>query len=409
MRKQYYSWYRIVFSFICFFIVINVFAQWPQWRGSQRDGICAETDLLKSWPVEGLKMRWSVDVVGDGFSSTAIQDKMVYTIGKRDSVEILTALDLNGNMKWQTAFGRAKKDAFWPQSRCTPTVYGNQVYAISVYGDVACVDSKTGNIVWQMPAFEKFESLGYNMPYLGVSESPLVVNDKLILTPCGNSTTMVALNRMTGETIWKTESLKDSTFYTSPILFPVGYKNAIFTSTNQYNLLVDSNSGKIIWNDSIISGMVPLIVDDKIYCTGQYKKGGALCRWNSDFSKRSIAWRDSIFANPLGGAVLFENKIIVSGDPKGIYCLDPENGKILSHYTQNNSCNFLVADKMLYTFEDKGSKLSLFRMKGNNLELVSSFKINSGKGPCIAHLSIADGLLFVRRGKVLMAYDLKQQ
>jgi hypothetical protein len=74
-----------------------------------------------------------VDTVGDGFSTTAIQNNMVYTTGKRDSVEILTALDLQGNLKWQKIYGRASKEKDWPQARCTPTVYKNKVYAVSVF------------------------------------------------------------------------------------------------------------------------------------------------------------------------------------------------------------------------------------------------------------------------------------
>jgi len=87
-----------------------------------RDGVSKEVNLLKVWPAEGPKLVWSVDTVGDGFSSTAIQDQMVYTTGKRDSVEILTALDLKGNVIWQKVFGLASQEKEWPQSRCTPTV-----------------------------------------------------------------------------------------------------------------------------------------------------------------------------------------------------------------------------------------------------------------------------------------------
>lgn len=395
----------LVFGF-CFFLITSLFAQWPQWRGPNRDGVCTETNLMKIWPEEGPKLLWSVDSLGDSFSSTAIEDKMVYTIGKRDSVEILTALNTEGNIIWQTPYGRAKKDNSWPQSRCTPTVYNGSIYAVSVYGDLACVDAKSGDILWQVQASEKFGSVGYNRPNLGISESLLIVNDKIISTPAGNLTTMVALDCKTGELIWQTESLKDSTFYTSPIVFPFGNKKVIFTSVSRHDLMVDPDSGKILWNDSIFSGIIPLIVNDKIYATGQYKRVGALCSWDEQLTQRSVVWRDSVFANPMGGAVLFEDKIIVSGDPKGIYCIDPETGKTISRYGSANYCNFLVAGDRLYSFEDKGGKISLFKLNDNQLELVGVLKITLGKGPRIAHMAIADGVLFVRRGEVLMAYNV---
>lgn len=400
--------YQVLIGVICFFAASNAFAQWPQWRGLNRDGICTETNLLKVWPDEGPMLLWSVDKLGDGFSSTAIQDQMVYTIGKSDSVEILTAMDLNGNVKWQKPFGRASKEKDWPQSRSTPTVYKNKVYAVSVMGDIACFDCKSGDIDWKMPAFQTFEGKGYNGSVDGIAESPLVFDDKMIITPCGNSTTMVALNRRTGETIWTTESIKDTAGFNSPVLISSNYKKAIFTSTKNYDLIVDYNTGKIIWKDKTLSGMIPQVINDQIYFTGAYKKGGTLCSWNADWSNRTALWKDTVSANQIGGAVLLDDKIVVPGNSKGIFCIDTNTGTTLSYNDKINYCTLLVADHMLYCYEDKTGKLGLLKMNGNNLELVSSFKITLGKGPRISHLSISDGLLIVRRGEVLMAYDIKQ-
>lgn len=395
---------------IMFFItIVSASAQWPQWRGPMRDGISKETNLLKAWPSEGPKLLWSVDTVGDGFSSTAIQNNMIYTTGKRDSVEIVTALDLQGNLKWQKVFGRASKEKDWPQARCTPTVYKNKVYAVSAYGDIACFDSKSGNVDWKMAAHEKFEGKGYVNS--GIAESPLLVDEKLIITPCGSKTTMVALNRLTGKTLWASESINDSTAFTSPVLLSVNNKKAIFVSTKKHGLFIDSNTGKIIWDETLFTGdpLVPLVKDNQIYFPGPYKKGGKLCSWNNELNKKSVVWQDTISANIIGGAVLMDNKIIVSGNSRGLFCLDAYTGKILSHYDKISNSNLLVADNMLYTYEDRTGKVSLFRLDGNNFQLVSSFKINAGKGPRIAHMSLANGLLFIRHGKVLMAYDLKQK
>lgn len=399
---------RIAIGLIFLFSVNSTFAQWPQWRGPMRDGISTETNLLKEWPLEGPKLAWSVDKLGDGFSSSAIQDHTVFTTGKRDSVEILTAMDLNGNVKWSKPFGRASQDKSWPQSRSTPTVYKNKVYALTVYGDLACFDCTSGNIDWKMSAFEILEGKSVSPPLGEIAESPLLVDNKLIFTPCGNKTTMVALNRLTGETIWKSESIQDTTSFTSPVLLTINNKKAIFNSTKNYDVLVDFNSGEIIWKDKHISGMVPQVIKNQIYFTGEYFHGGALCNWNEDLKKLDVVWKDTLKANPLGGAVFFEDKIIVSGNSKGIFCIDPNTGKVESQFDRINYCTFLVADSMLYCYEDKTGRLGLLKMNGNNLEMVSSFKIALGKGPRIAHLAISDGLLFVRRGEVLMAYDVKQ-
>ena len=382
------------------------FAQWPQWRGPLRDGVSKEINLLKKWPAEGPGIVWSTDGLGEGFSSTAIQNNMVYTTGKKDSVEILTALDLNGKVLWQRDFGRASKDKDWPQSRCTPTVYKNKVYAFTSAGDIACIDSKSGNIDWKMAAFEKF---GGNSLQGGIAESPLLIDDKLIITPCGDRTTMVALNRLTGKTIWTSESIHDTAGFTSPILFPVNNKKTIFTSTEKYDLIIDYSNGRIIWKDKTISGYIPVINNNLIYYTGAYKKGGTLCSWNKELNKRSVVWTDTVSANVIGGAVLYKDKIFVSGNTRGIFCIDFKTGRILSQYDRISYCNLMVADDMLYCYEDKSGKVSLFKIDGNKIELVSSFKVNLGTGPRIAHMAISDGVLYVRHGSVLMAYDLKQR
>jgi outer membrane protein assembly factor BamB len=411
MNKNNFINLRLIIVLVLLNSTVNTFSQWPQWRGPLRDAISKETNLLKVWPAEGPKLLWSVDTVGDGFSSTAIQDQMVYTTGKRDSVEILTALDLNGNIKWQKPIGRISQAKDWPQSRCTPTVYKNKVYAVTVFGDIACLDCKSGIADWKMAAFEKFEGKGYNLEAGGIAESPLIVDDKLIITPGGKRTTMVALNRLTGKTIWTSESIDDTTAFTSPVLFPVKNKKVIFMSTKKYGLIVDSNTGKIIWKEKDFSGdpLVPLMINNQVYFPGAYKKGGKFCSWDDGLSKRSVIWKDTISANPLGGAVLLNDKIIISGNSRGLTSLDIKTGDILSQYDRIGYCNLLVADNMLYCFEDRTGEVSLFRMNGNSFELVSSFKITKGSGPRIAHMAIANGLLFIRHGKVLMAYDLKQR
>lgn len=399
------SFYRVSLALLFLWCFTNNYAQWPQWRGLQRDGISAETNLLKAWTADGPKLLWSVNTVGDGFSSTAIDNGVAVTLGKKDSIEILTALDLNGNVKWQKEVGRASNDKDWPQSRSTPTIYNGKVYSVTVFGDVACVDIKNGNIEWKLPAFEQLNSAGYNGN--GIAESPLVFDDKIILTPCGNTTTMVALNRLTGDVIWKSESITDTTSFTSPVLFTMNGKKAIFNSTQVFDFLVDVNTGKIIWKDKTIFGYVPVVNDNQIYYPGSYQKGGALFSWNSEMNQRTIVWEDTVKANVIGGAVLYKNRIYVPGNSRGINCIDLRTGKTLSVYNGINNCTLTVADDMLYAYEDKGGKVCLFQFNGDEIELVSMFKIDQGNGPRIAHMAVANGLLFIRRGNTLMAFNIK--
>jgi outer membrane protein assembly factor BamB len=134
-----------------------------------------------------------------------------------------------------------------------------------------------------------------------------------------------------------------------------------------------------------------------------------MCSWNSELNKRTVEWQDTVSANMIGGAVLYKDKIFISGNSRCLLCIDFKTGKVLSHYDRISYCTLIVADNMLYCYEDRSGKVFLFKINGNNIELASSFKVILGSGPRIAHMAISDGLLFIRHGNVLMAYDLRQQ
>lgn len=394
--------FRNVFTAIvvCTFACSNVTAQWNQFRGPMRDGFSSETNLLKQWPADGPKLVWFSDTVGEGFSSAVIKDKIVYTTGKRDTLEVLTALDSNGKLIWQTALGKAFLNE-WPESRSTPTLYKGNLYTVTLLGNLCCVDSKTGKLVWNLDIRKSFGG-GENENFC---ESPLIEDDKIIITPGGKITTMVALNTSNGETIWKTESIADSNNYVSPVLIRNGDHKIVFTNVLHYYLAVDFNTGKIIWKDTLpTKNFVPLPNEQKVYVTGF--QGGRML--SLDEKTINTLWTDTIGANILGGAVKFGNRIYSSSVRSGLCCIDINTGKILGINKEIKLANLLVADGMIYSYQDRNGKVSLLKPNDTNAEVVSSFKITRGTGPHIAHMSIADGLLYVRHGRYLMAYSIKQ-
>jgi outer membrane protein assembly factor BamB len=328
---------------------------------------------------------------------------MIFTQGKKDSVQILSAIDLSGNVKWQQVIGRALQTGEWQQSRSTPTYYKNKIYALSALGDIACIDVQTGKAQWRIKAFEKFGG-----DFQSTAESPLVIDDKVLLTPCGYETAMVALDRLTGKTIWRSETLKDSNYFGTPLLIRAKGRNYIFQSSKQFDFIVDPNTGKIVWKDNRISGsMVPQVINNQIYFPGDDKKGGSLCSWNEELKNRSVLWTDTIKSLIISGSAVINDKIVVSGLPRGIACIDMTTGKSIARFNRLRTCNFLVAGNQLYCYEDGTARVYLFNITDKGFDLVSSFKTASGTGPSISHMSISNGLLFIRRGTALMAYSLK--
>jgi outer membrane protein assembly factor BamB len=398
---------KICYSIVCIFILQTVSAQWPQWRGAQSDGISSEENLLKVWPAEGPKLLWSSDAIGYGWGAVSIDNNVLYVVGRKDSAEFLSALDITGKLLWQTEIGRIWSTGKWIDARCTPTIYKNKVFTVTGLGDIACIDSKTGKTDWAFKGFEKFEGAG-NAQF-GMSEMPIVADDKVILTTGGLKTTVVALNHKTGETVWMSESLKDSAEFTTPALVTYNNKKVIVGGTKKKSFAVDFNTGKFVWKDDGNLGYVPLAYKKQVYFAGG-KKGGKMLTFNDDLTNCSVLWEDTIKANNMGGSVIVGNKLYTTIDTKksGLACIDPATGKVLSVNEAIKPSSILGTKDMLYCFDNKSGKISLVKINENNTELVSAFKVPFGKGPFfIAHMVIVNGVLYVRQDNVLMAFAVK--
>jgi len=403
--KKYYS------SIILFFLLLvvglnNIYAQWPQWRGVNRDGISNEDNLLKEWPATGPKRLWAVNFVGESYSSAVINENIIYTVGRIDSLEYLSALDINGNTIWQKPFGRAHKGDF-PESRCTPTIYKNMIYVFSVFGDFACLDSKTGDIKWKICIKDKFGAIGN--PVYQFCESPLIVDDKVIITTAGIQTTLVALNYLNGETIWKSETLRDTGDYVSPVLIEYKDKKMIFASTQRYFFATDLNTGKIFSKINTLEGILPVVINKtNVYSNAGQR--GKLFSYNPEKNDFTFTWCDSVPGSYMGGAIQFGDKIIgTNRNPTiGFHCIDSKTGKLLFSNKTIRESSLIATKDRIYAYDHNNGKVFLLKLTDTNVEIVGSFRVTLGTGAHLAHMSIANGILYIRHGKALMAYDIKQ-
>ena len=180
-------------------------ADWPQWRGPQRDGISQETGLLKEWPKEGPKLLWQVKDVGYGFSTPAVTKGHLYLLSnKGNDTEFVQALDArNGKPVWSTNIGKVgqpDQQPNYPAARSTPTVDGNLLFALGSDGDLVCMETATGKIHWQKNVQKEF---GGKPGVWAYSESPLIDGDTVVCTPGGSQATLLALNKKTGAVFWK--------------------------------------------------------------------------------------------------------------------------------------------------------------------------------------------------------------
>jgi len=418
---------RLLLISCCLLSVYSIFAQNPaQWRGPGRDGVYNESALLDQWPAEGPALLWSAQGIGKGYSSVVSDGKMLFVTGMRDSTDILSALTPDGKIVWQTPFGPSWKGSF-PDTRCTPTVDGDFVYLISGGGTATCISKADGKIKWSFNALAKFDGRYGDW---GVCESPLVAGNKVIYTPAGPKTTMVALDKSTGETLWQSATLNDTGAYVSPLLINYGGKEIIVTLINKYLLGVDLAKGSILWTFDYSAYMpekgltiwpgapktntiTPLFDKGNLYITEGYNHVGVMFRISDDGSQINKVWTDTVLDCHHGGVVLLNGYIYGSNwldNSRGNWCcLDWNTGKLMWQEKWFTKGPVISAGGMLYFLDEKNGNVGLVKPDPQKFTLVSSFKATAGKGPFWAHPSIYNGILYIRHGDVLMAYDIRKK
>ena len=387
-------------------------ADWAQFRGPNRDGKSQESGLLKKWPQGGPKRLWSTDKLGFGFASAAVTGDMIYTTGMEEKTGYIYALNLDGELKWKKAYGKAWAGAH-PGTRTTPTVYKGKLYIMSGHGKAACFDAKTGREIWSVDTQKKFGARNINW---GITECPLITGDKVIFTPGGEKAGVVALDPATGDTIWVCEDIKDKSGYCSPITIERGGKTIILQLMATMVVGIEADSGRLLWRVKRdpeppygIQAVLPVYEDGMFYVTtGDGGERGQMFRLSKDGTKVTRGWSDSELDTLHGGLILHEGHIYGAShenNPNKWLCLDLRTGDVEAMIDGVGRGSVVFADGLLYCYGHKG-KVGLMKPDPQDFRLISSFRITKGRGPHWPHPSISDGRLYLRHGKYMFAYDI---
>ena len=382
---------------------------WPQFRGARRDGKTRETGLLEEWPEGGPAMLWHYEGLGRGFASVSVADEVIYTTGMIDKVGHLFAIKTNGELKWRKEYGPEWTGSF-PGTRTTPTVDGDRLYIMSGQGRIACYEKDDGELVWKVDTLEKFG--GKNIKW-GIAESVLIDGDRVFCTPGGKDASIVALYKHTGRTIWTTKGLSNLSAYCSPILYRTPKKNLLLTMIRKQFVCVDSEVGAVLWtiphetrNDIAAVTVVP-------YCQGavyftSHGTGGTKIRFPQDGSEYKELWSSEAL-DCLHGGVVWCGPFYGSDSDGNWICQQPATGEVLfKEKLLDAKGSIICADGMLYCYSEKGT-LALVEPKHKGMELVGSFKITMGDHEHWAHPAISNGVLYIRHGNVLMAFDIAEK
>jgi outer membrane protein assembly factor BamB len=362
---------------------------------------------------------------GRGYSSLAIADGRIYTLGDGpsgapDKEEYLVAFDQkSGQHLWSTKTGPAWNEGppDWQSSRSTPTVDADRVYVVTPRGLLYCCNSETGEVRWKKDLKADFG--GDKADGWGYSESPLIDGDGVICTPGRPEATMVALNKHTGDVIWKASRSGDvGAGHASIVISEIGGTKVYVQSTGSGPFGVRAGDGKVLWEYPIDRSTAviptPIVRDDLVFFTAGYGRGGALFRQkpgaDGNVTMEVIYPLKPDLGNKHGGVVLVGDNLYGDSDDKGIpYCADLMTGEIKwkSRASGRNSAAIAAADGHLYIRFANGVMV-LAKADPKEYVETGSFKTPESDGrPGWAHPVIVDGKLYLRSDDSIFVFDIR--
>jgi outer membrane protein assembly factor BamB len=389
-----------------------------EWRGNDRSGIYYESNLLKVWPVDGLKELWATDNIGNGFGSPVFTDENFYITGEIDSMAILFSFNLKGEKQWQTSLGKEWIKSC-PGSRSAPTVVDDMIYVGTGFGNLLCINRTNGKIIWSKELMSDFNGA---LPYHGHSESALIEGDKIFWTPGGKENNVVALNRFSGKLIWSNKGFGERSAYNSPKLIELPSRKILVTFSAYHLMGFEIETGKLLWAheqdnfpvDKRIPGNGDTHSNTVLFDNGSiyYVAGDGNCavklNLSEDGTRITKVWRNPGFDSYMGGVVKIGNYLYGSGTASpDIRAINSTTG-MLTDSLRIGSGAVIAADNMLYYYTQKGD-LMLLGYKEGKMEKVSSFRIIKGTLQHFSHPVIHNGVLYQRHGKALLAFDIRKK
>ena len=380
-----------------------------QWRGENRDGKYQEKNLLKTWPEEGPELLWYNEDLGSGYGSPIITDSTIYIIASRDSIAAVIAFDLKGNVVWQKDFGYEWNTSY-PGTRSTPTLIGDLLYVSSGKGDISCMKSENGEILWSKSMLNDFHG---KSPYFGYAQS-LLINDSIVYAmPGGADTNIVALNRYNGDIIWTSKAKGEHPAYNSPRIIDINGNQVLVTYSKQNFLGIDAKTGRLLWSESFIAkypnhANTILYEDSAIFTAAPIGHGFLKYSLSDDGSSITKIWHDTIIGNYFGGMIKLDTNIFTGagGRSKYLLMLNANTG-VKKDSLETGNGSIIHADGMLYTYAHKNGKVCL--VDAETFEIKGNFKVKKGTKEHFSHPVIKNGVLYIRHGDALLAYDIKQK
>jgi outer membrane protein assembly factor BamB len=383
---------------------------WPQWQGPDRTGLSKEVGLLKEWPPSGPPLVWTAINLGAGFGSISVKGDRIFVQGSNGKQSIVHSLNrADGKNVWSKALGPAGTNNQGSGPRGTATVDGDRLYVLTENGDLWCLKAVDGTSVWQRNILKDFN--GRNLQWL-ISESPLVDGDQVIVTPGGRGAGMVALDKMTGQTVWVSKELSDEAGYASAVVADVQGVRTIMTLTADAGVGVRRSDGKLMWRYPRVANRTaniatPVFSENKVFFTSAYGTGAALLGLSAQSGE--VAAREIYFTREMQnhhGGVILVNGYLYGFNNSILSCLAFGTGETMWRNRSVGKGSLTYADGNLYLLGED-NVVGLAEASSGGYREKGRFKIADQGLPSWAHPVVSGGRLYIRNQNTLASYDIR--
>ena len=389
---------------------------WPQWRGPHRDGVSTETGLADRWPAGGPSLLWRADGLGEGYGSVAVSDGTIYVQGTRSGRSVVFALNGNGGgVGWDRELGPRLRDSRGNGPRGTPTVSGDSLYALTGMGELARIALADGSVRWRRNILQDFDQRNISW---GISESPLIEGDWVVVMPGGDGGAIAALDRETGGTVWTSDGLTDRAGYSS--LIAVDLEGAgeplrvIAGFTARAGVGVRAADGELLWHyrepsNRTANAATPIYSDGLVFYTSAYGTGGGALRVRvaGDNVSTGQVWFESSLQNHHGGVVLYEGHLY-GFFGRALACVDFKTGEIVWRDRSVGKGSLTLADGKLFLVGER-HLAGLAEATPVGYRERGRFELEDHGEPSWAHPVVSNGVLYIHNWGELLAYDVSDR
>ena len=427
--------YRLILVIISFLVLFstNCYSQdWPDWRGEKRDGIWSETGIVEKFGADELIPKWSA-AIGSGYSGPTVSNGKVYLAdlikNPTQTEGVLCFNAQTGEKIWEYRYPCEYSGIGYPAGpRASVVIKNGKAFSLGTMGNLFCFDAENGTVLWQRDLNKEYE---IRMPTWGISATPLITDNKIILQIGGSKNAcVVALDINSGEEIWR--NLEDIVAYSAPIIIEKnGVKVVVVWTENSVSGL-NPETGEIYWRFpwEVGSGMsiaTPIFYKDHLFLSCFYS-GSLLLKLDNNYTSVEKLWqrsgeneRNTDALHCVMNTPVIIDEFIYGVDSYGeLRCLEFKTGnrvwEDLTVVKKNRWANihFVQNENKTWMFNEHG-ELIISELSPAGINVISRTKIieptkeQLPRGVTWSHPAFANKHVFIRNDNKLVCVDLTKK